>query len=306
MNTDPMIQLPSLGPSSSPVPVQASVKRLSVQAFGQTDRGRVRSENQDQFLVATLATAFHVDQSSVGTKDTILAEDRGHLFLVADGMGGVIGGAHASALAVDAIEEALLPDLRWLCAPRSLDGAKVLEGLRTALSRADARLFEETKVHPELEGMGTTATLAYVHNHELFLAHAGDSRCYLLRDARLNRLTKDHTLVRELMDKGLIEPAMAKRHAFRHIVTNIVGGDSPGLRVDAHMVELLPGDTLLLCSDGLTEMVPDEGIGTILLNSKSPRAACERLLTRANELGGVDNITAIVATFTDRDGGSTD
>lgn len=297
MNTDPMIQLPILSPS--PVaPVQPCVERLSVQAFGQTDRGRVRSENQDQFLVATLATAFHVDQSSVGTKDTIFAEDRGHLFVVADGMGGVIGGARASALAVDAIEEALLPDTRWLSTPRSLDAAKVLEGLRTALSRADARLFEETKLHPELAGMGTTATLAYVHHHTLFLAHAGDSRCYLLRDGHLIRLTKDHTLVRELMDKGLLEPAMAKKHAFRHVVTNIVGGDSPGLRVDAHRVELLPGDTLLLCSDGLTEMVPDEGIGTILLTSKSPQAACERLLTRANELGGIDNITAVVATFT--------
>jgi protein phosphatase len=148
--------------------------------------------------------------------------------------------------------------------------------------------------------MGTTLTLAYVLNQDLYVAHAGDSRCYLCREGKLFRLTQDHTLVAELVRAGGLSPKQAARHPWRHTVTNAIGGASPEISVEVHKARLEAGDRLLLCSDGLTEMVPESMIAHVLDTETDPEQACGRFIAYANKAGGHDNITTIVACFDDR------
>jgi PPM family protein phosphatase len=165
------------------------------------------------------------------------------------------------------------------------------------LGQANARVLAEAAEQPELYGMGTTLTLAYSLNDVLFLAHAGDSRCYLCRQGTLYRLTEDHTLVEELVRHGALTAEAAVKHRSRHVITNAIGGTSSDLKVEVHMLDLEDGDRLLLCSDGLTDMLSDEEINRALNIADDPEQACRTLVTRANEAGGKDNITAVVAHF---------
>jgi protein phosphatase len=145
--------------------------------------------------------------------------------------------------------------------------------------------------------MGTTLTLAYRLNDMLFMAHVGDTRCYLFRNRLLYRLTRDHTLVEEMVRRGALKPEEAAHHRWRHVVTNAVGGDSAEVKVEVHQVHLEAGDAMLLCSDGLTNMVPDEEIARTLQAETEPERACKQLVAQANRQGGDDNITVIVARF---------
>jgi protein phosphatase len=139
--------------------------------------------------------------------------------------------------------------------------------------------------------------VAYSFGGELFIAHVGDSRCYLLRKGALYQLTSDHTVVQELVRQGILPAERAASHELRHVITNVVGGERPGLQVELHKVMSAPGDVVLLCSDGLTEMLQDDGIAAILAAAPEPSVACDRLVMRANELGGRDNVTVVVARF---------
>jgi protein phosphatase len=167
--------------------------------------------------------------------------------------------------------------------------------LKGALLHAEARLFGEAAKHPEWRGMGTTLTLAVAVNWMAFIAHAGDSRCYLLSEGGLRQVTRDHTLTAKLVRQGVLAAGGEAGHPRRHIVTNILGGDEPGVQVELHRLDLRPDDVLLLCSDGLTGMIPDGRIAVILREEHDPQRACERLVAEANLHGGKDNITAIVA-----------
>jgi PPM family protein phosphatase len=129
----------------------------------------------------------------------------------------------------------------------------------------------------------------------LFIAHAGDSRCYVLSEGGLRQVTRDHTLAAELVRQGVVAPGSEARHPYRRVLANLLGGSEPGVRAELHRLDLHPGDVLLLCSDGLTEMVPDDRIAVVLREEPDPRRACERLVAEANRHGGNDNITAIVA-----------
>src|SRR5207249_9338353 len=173
-----------------------------------------------------------------------------------------------------------------------------------AIGSANARVIAEAAERPALHGMGTTLTLAYTLNDVLFVAHAGDTRCYLGRGGALYRLTRDHTLVEEMRRRGLLDSEDAARHHWRHVVTNVIGGDTTDVQVELHRVHLEAGDRLLLCSDGLTGMVAEEEINQILWAEADPETSCRQLVTRANEAGGKDNITAIVTYF--HSGGSDD
>jgi serine/threonine protein phosphatase PrpC len=174
---------------------------------------------------------------------------------------------------------------------------EALAEFRKALGRADERVCAEAREHPELYGMGTTLTTAYAFRDELYVVHVGDSRCYLLRDGTLRQVTSDHTMAQEMLRAGLLGVAEAARHQWRHVITNAVGGSEPGVRPEVHKLDLRPGDCLLLCSDGLSEMVPDAEIAAVLRQEADPRRACERLVAEANARGGRDNITAVVARF---------
>jgi serine/threonine protein phosphatase PrpC len=256
-----------------------------VRSFGRTDTGRVRKSNQDHFLIAELARTMWVLQTSLPQPEIQYGNRRGHLFLIADGMGGHKGGEVASALTVTTVEQFML------------DVFRKAEDFPTALKQAHSRLLAESASHPEVSGMGTTLTMAVANNWKLFVVHAGDSRCYLFRSAELKQLTTDHTFVGAMVRGGALTPQEASHHILRHVVTNVVGGTEGGVEVEVQEFELEPEDALLLCSDGLTDMLSNERIAAHLQTERDPQKACNRLVDEALEQGGRDNVTVVVARF---------
>lgn len=271
-----------------------------VESFGVSDPGRVRDSNEDCFAVAELSRTLQVQQSNFPQSRAAWSCNRAYVFLVADGVGGNKAGEVASELSVLSIEAFLLNTLKRFSNLRPAEERSVLDDFQKAVVEADARLFEESANHPEWHGMGTTLTMAFAVNWRLFVAHAGDCRCYLYSGRRLQRLTQDHTLTAELIRHGVVAPEEQDHHRWRHVVTNALGGTEPGVQVELHSVDLHAGDRLLLCSDGLSDGVPESEIAAVLETSDGPRNACERLVRAANERGGKDNITAIVATIKEK------
>ena len=279
-------------PQNSPPPGQ-----LSIKAFGITDTGKVRESNEDQFLIAELSKRMRVWQTSLPEPKLQVGEDRAHLFLVADGMGGHHAGERASAIAVAAIEQFTLNTFRWFFDADSPGAQKVLVQFQSALTEADIKIAEEAAEHPELQGMGTTLTMAFQLDAQLCIVHVGDSRAYLYRAGQLHQLTRDHTVVADLVRSGALQPEQVASHHLRHVITNVVGGPHVGVKVEARAFEVQAGDRLLLCSDGLTEMVTNEAITAALDMDAAPEAAAKTLLTQANDAGGRDNITVLIVQF---------
>ncbi len=278
-------------------PGQAPTPGPRLRSFGLTDRGKVRPTNEDHFLIAELVRTLWVHQTSLPQPETQHGCNRGHVLLVADGMGGHRGGEIASALSVATIEGFVLHLLKRFSNLQATDEQAVLKDFQAALRQVDSRLAEEAAHHPQFAGMGTTLTMAFASGRSLFVIHAGDSRCYLFHGGQLRQLTEDHTIAAELARQGVIRQEDVRRHQWRHVVTNVLGGSTGDVRVEMHRVDLEAGDVVLLCTDGLTDMVADDRIATVLAAEAEPRLACERLVALANEEGGRDNITAVVARF---------
>jgi serine/threonine protein phosphatase PrpC len=290
-------EMPSIDESVMAKPPRA----LKVKAFGITDKGKVRPANEDQFLIAELTKAMRVWQTSLPEPKVQVGEERAHLFLVADGMGGHEAGERASALAVVAIEQFTLNTFRWFFGANSTEAQKALAQFQSALSQADARILAEAADHPELSGMGTTVTMAFHLGAQLCVVHVGDSRAYLYRDDELHQLTQDHTLMADMVRSGALRRDEVAGHRLRHVITNVVGGQEPGVKVEARAFEVQAGDRLLLCSDGLTEMVTNEAVAATLGAEPVPEVAARKLLAQANEGGASDNITLLIVRFDEAD-----
>jgi len=290
-NTEPTVDL------ADPLAPAKPSHLFTVRSFGLTDPGRVRPSNQDHFVILELARTMSVLQTSIPQAKAQYSHLRGHIFLVADGMGGHQAGEVASALTVVTIEGFLLNTLKRFFDLKATEEQNVMKEFQSALLQADAKIFEEAAQHPELIGMGTTLTMAFAINWRLFVAHAGDSRCYLYSRGELHQLTQDHTMVAELVRRGALSPQAASRHPYRNVITNVLGGHEPGVQVELHKLDLEPDDVLLLCSDGLTDMIGNDRIAAILENQQEPKKVCEQLVAEANEKGGKDNITVIVVRF---------
>jgi serine/threonine protein phosphatase PrpC len=230
--------------------------RISDQAF-RTDTGRQRSENEDSLFV------------------------RAPIYVVADGMGGAQAGEVASKAAAEAFD-------------RDLPDEPPGPVLRETIEAANRKIHQLAHADPSRAGMGTTITAAIVdaRNEEVAIGHVGDSRAYRLRGGRLEQLTRDHSLVEEMRRQGQITDAQAEDHPQRSIITRALGPE-PDVEVDVQTVPAAPGDVFLLCSDGLTTMVGEERITTVLSDSSSLRAAVRQLVDEANRAGGRDNITAL-------------
>jgi len=266
-------------------------------AFGITDRGLVRETNEDQFLIAELSKAMRVWQTSLPEPKVQRGEERAHVFLVADGMGGHQAGERASAIAVAAIEHFTLNTFRWFFAADPAGARAVLGQFQAAVKGADAQIVEEAEGHPELKGMGTTVTMAFHLGTQVCLVHAGDSRAYLYRAGELHQLTQDHTLVAELVRNGSVREEDVASHPHRHVITNVVGGPDVGVKVEARSFEVQAGDQVLLCSDGLTEMITAGAIAAVLAAGGEPEAVARQLLAQAMAAGGRDNITVVMVRF---------
>jgi serine/threonine protein phosphatase PrpC len=280
-----------------PGPTAIPAKPLTVKAFGVTDKGKVRAANEDQFVIAELSKAMRLWQTSLVEPKLQIGEERAHVFLVADGMGGHRAGERASALAVAAIEHFTLNSFKWFFGTDGTEAKKVLAQFQAAFSQADAQILEEAAENPELRGMGTTVTMAFQLGTQLCVVHVGDSRAYLYRDGGLHQLTEDHTLMAEMVRSGALRQDEVANHRLRHVITNVVGGNELGVKVEARALQVQAGDRLLLCSDGLTELVTNETIAATLEAEPSPEAAATVLLARANEGAASDNITLIVVRF---------
>jgi protein phosphatase len=286
-SADTTVILPEQGPEET--------VNVRLDAAARTHVGNVRPNNEDQYLIARLRKSLDVLASSLRPEHWTQALEReGHLLLVADGMGGHAAGERASALVVNEAVKQLLETAKWFFRLDDPDEAVRLRLLREALDRLDRRLIEESKVNKDLAGMGTTLTAVTIVGAEVFIVHVGDSRAYLLRDGKLEQLTRDHTIAQELVDRGLIGPESARTHHLRHVLTNVIGG-TPGVEGEVVKLRLADGDRLLLCTDGLNEPVRDDQIAEILRRSATSEEACRALVEAALSGGGPDNVTVVVA-----------
>jgi protein phosphatase len=214
-----------------------------------------------------------------GNEDSAFA--RAPVFVVADGMGGAQAGEVASRIAVEVFEQGLP------------DEGSAEERLATRAREANQRIHELAEAEAGRAGMGTTLTAAYLHDASLAIAHVGDSRAYLFRDGELKRLTKDHSLVEELVDRGKLTEEQAAEHPQRSIITRALGPE-PTVEVDTWSYPVRAGDVLLLCSDGLTSMISDKQLAAVLASTGDLRSAAQQLIDAANAAGGRDNITVVL------------
>jgi serine/threonine protein phosphatase PrpC len=268
---------------------------LRVTFAARTHVGKVRPNNQDQYLIARLRKSVDVLAATAPPEGgPHLLQREGHLFLVADGMGGYAGGEIASALAAREAVTHVMETAKWFFRLDDPDEEVRLRLLREALERVDRTLIEQGRNDPALAHMGTTLTALSVVGAEGFIVHVGDSRAYLFRDGGLEQLTSDHTVAQELVRRGLIAPEEARGHRLRHVLTNVLGGN-PGVEGEIVKLRLADGDRLLLCTDGLTGPVSDDQIAGILAGRPDPDEACRALIDAALAGGGRDNVTAVVA-----------
>ena len=244
-----------------------------------------------------------VGRKRKGNEDALFLNEQQKLYVVADGMGGHAAGEVASRVAVDAIAEFVEltggnQEITW---PFGLDDSISYEGnrLKTAVRHANSRVLEATRESAEYEGMATTVAAVLVDGDVANLAHVGDSRIYVWSEGEIQLLTRDHSWVNEQIENGAISPEQARSHPLRNVVTRALGG-RPDLVVDIQSRRMAVGDMLLLCSDGLTTMVPDEEIARVLGESKGDVSdAVKTLVGLANERGGEDNITVVLLKFGD-------
>jgi len=244
--------------------------------FGEkTDVGKVRAGNEDDLRVCR----------SDECPDGIDA-----LLVVADGMGGHAAGEVASQTTVETVVSYLTQETDTIA---SMLDAQLLDLMQEALKRANSEVLSKAESSPEMHGMGTTCTVALLRGDHSYIAHIGDSRAYLFREGELERLTRDHSFVEEQVERGALTSEEARVHPRRNVITRAIGLGTD-IDVDTYTAKLRSGNRILLCSDGLNSMISDEDICSILKEG-DPQATSEKLVDAANDAGGSDNITVIVA-----------
>jgi protein phosphatase len=258
----------------------------------------MRDSNQDQFLIANLYKALELYRTSLDVTDhtRLFGRSQGKLLLVADGMGGHAGGERASALAVDTVTTYVLNSLRWFLRLEEEGEEDFVDDLKVALEKCQQCVAAESERVSGRHGMGTTLTMVYVIWPRAYIVHAGDSRCYLFRDSKLWQITRDHTMAQEFVDAGVLSEEEAEESRWSHTLWNSIGG-ADDVQPEVYKAELSMGDALLLCSDGLTKHLNDEQIEKWLARSDTAEIACRQLVENANQAGGADNITVVVARF---------
>jgi serine/threonine protein phosphatase PrpC len=255
-----------------------------VEAAAASDVGRQRSNNEDRVVVVDLATGVAV---AGGAESTAHARGGDWFAAVCDGMGGEEGGEVASAMAVDALLAAMI---------ESRARGDLADAVRAALEHASRRVFAEARRVPRLARMGTTATVAALGDSEVVVGHVGDSRAYLFRRGALVQLTRDQTLAALLAERTCRPPAEIAEAVGANVILQAVGA-RPSVEVALTRVPIAPGDVLLLCSDGLSGPVDDDVLRDLLAANPEPGRACAALVSAANERGGPDNVSCIVARF---------
>jgi len=242
---------------------------MTIEIHAAVDPGRSRSNNED----------------SVATDEGVA------LAVLADGMGGYNAGEVASNMATSFIRTELG---RWLReASSQASDAEVRRAMDICVDNANRAIYNAANSNPQYAGMGTTLVVAVLRDDRLLLGHVGDSRCYRLRAGKLQQITRDHSLLQEQIDAGLITPEQAAFSANKNLVTRAVGVEDSVL-LETHQHEVHPGDLYLMCSDGLSDMLDDPGIAQVLQAHDSLEAGSRALIDAANDAGGKDNISVIL------------
>jgi len=242
---------------------------IELTSLGATDVGQVRSANQDSFF----------------------ADDSQRLYLVADGMGGHAGGEIASGLCVEIIPNYVRDQQAVFELCTSHPDQRIANALASSINFASTKIYEKALENPKLKGMGTTATVLKIIGNYAYIAHVGDSRCYLVRCGYIYQITNDHSLVSEQVRAGILSKEEAEQHHLRNVITRSVGYQEEE-DVDTTSFELEDGDLILLCSDGLHGKVPDKEISLQIQNRQTE--AVSGLIATANQRGGEDNITGVI------------
>jgi len=274
-------------------------KDQGIWACGLTDVGRKRQDNQDQFLIAELRKSMLVHSTSLplGGDSQLFGGSRGQLLAVADGMGGHAAGRRASSVALEQLISQLLNQVHWFLQLDHDAEEDYTASLKLLLQQAHERILKEARLHHSQRGMGTTLTMAHVVWPRLYVVHAGDSRCYLVRNGVCEQLTTDHTLARQLVESGGLPPEEEATSRWSNVLWNVLGGSGEqALIAEVSRTDLSAGDTVLLCSDGLSRYVSTEQIGDVVTRGgRDVSTICQQLVDLANEAGGEDNITVIVS-----------
>jgi protein phosphatase len=273
---------------------------LHIDAYGATDVGNARARNEDQFLVADLTKAMLIRQTSLSFEDRsrLYGGSHGHLYVVADGIGGAPHGDVASKLAVQTIVHYVLAMIPWFLNTDAKPTDELEGELVRALRKAESVLRVESEANTEHQHMGTTMTMAYLLPPHVFVVHVGDSRCYLLRGTHLHQVTTDHTVAQQLVESGAWRSEQGEDSPLSSVLWQAVGGTDTGIEPEFRQAALGAGDTILLCTDGLTCEVAESEITDILVRQGSAEAKCTALIDAANRAGGSDNITVVVARLT--------
>src|SRR5689334_17626588 len=270
---------------------------MIVELYAKSDVGRVRRGNEDNFLVLDLST----EQTWTGADGTPAPTnltrfdlgDKGLVLVVSDGMGGALAGDVASRMAVDSVRQMLVGEGEASCDPE-LD---LVECLKNATHYANTAIHLRSQEDSRCAGMGATFTGAAIRGNSLDLVQVGDSRGYVIRKEQIRQATKDQSLVQQLVDVGQISEAEAETHMFRNVILQALGAQSEVAPVTGR-IHLRQGDVLLLCSDGLSGKLRAEDIQQLVVNSQENLAkACDGLIDEANNRGGEDNITVVLARF---------
>ena len=298
-----MIERPAPSPTTRPDPGVRAFRPFSslvqVDVSARSHPGHVRPNNEDQFYVTKVSRALETMLSSL-PPDALpeRAEEVNFVFVVADGMGGHAAGEIASRLAISSLVNLALDVPDWSFKIGVTGTAAIEERAREIVQQVGAVIYERGHIDENLRGMGTTLTAARSLGRDLMIVHVGDSRAYVMSADRLHRLTKDHTYAQRLVDSGALDPRDVASSGVRHVLTNVLGGSTDDVHVDIGMLRLETGDRLLICSDGLTDLVDDDEIAETLKSATSSDDACERLMKMALDAGGRDNVTVIVARYT--------
>jgi protein phosphatase len=262
--------------------------------FGLTDRGLVRKDNQDHFLVTTLHKTMRVHVTSLPNPELleIPSQRLASVGMVCDGVGGHAGGEVASRSAVEAIAGYVTNTMQCFFAMDTTDDTALLDSLREAATRSHEVIAERAKASGDRKGMATTLTMLIAVWPALYLLQVGDSRCYRLRNGALEQLTRDQTMAQDLVDSGVLKPEQAQKSPYAHVLSSSLGGST--WIPEVSKTDLKPGDTLLLCTDGLTKHVPPDRIAERLRTMTSSEQAVRALVADTMAAGASDNVTVLV------------
>ncbi len=270
--------------------------KVRVDCFGLTDVGKVRKVNEDQFLIASMRKVMEIEQTSLpkDTREDLHGGAMARLLLVADGVGGSAAGEEASGLALETVAAYVTTSMRcFYQLDRKLEG-DLLSELEHSVRQSHAMVMSAGEGDPDRWGMATTLTVVHVLWPTAYMVQVGDSRCYLYRDSNLSQLTRDQTLAQDLVDRGILPAEQAEESRWSNVLSSAVGKEIEPVTSKA---ALEAGDSLVLCTDGLTRHVSDVEIASRMAAGNTAEASCRSLVAGALEGGGTDNVTVVVAKF---------